>query len=766
MAVAPATQPLLKSQPDMSKINAFETGITVTVTKHQAARGTPGSLVFPTQTISKEELMALQVTLPLKHGVGYYAFTAADAGGSGEDSWMVRLGIDPTVPQQQEGYFMAGPGLPGGPAAPMVPSAPLDGDVKQIMPGWFFNEALGLLSTPWRETIPWRQGEALPKPPTGASHLSAIPPTATPWNWPPQQGGWGGYPVTGSSSEIDALKAELAESKRQAELAEVRAEQRRRDDERERREAERLAEDRRREEDRTRREEQRREEDRRREEARTKEMAELIAKLTTKSGPSEHEQRLEREMVEERRRREDSEREATRREEDRRREEQHRTEMREMTERFERGLKEAAANKVDPVMTVFKEVLISQQASAASAMQTMREASAATAAVAERNAITPQQVMEMVRTTRDGASESSKTVMETMRGLMKTQQEVMTSMIEIAGQGQQPWYAGALQEGLNKVGTIGTAMMERNAQVAAQQEQQQQRLQAQMAAARARAAAAAPIVTPAPPPAAPQLRPAGPARAVAPTPPPPSPTPGLAGRAQHTGGRPEGTTYDKKRDLFILADGREVANSVVQENGWGPVLAMSPHDEGAPKLPAGAAPTIVPAAAPPTHVNGSGKKPRGRRAAPPPAPAPLQPDEVIPPAPPPPANGQGYTLDELREMEPDQIRQVVSPMDDLFLFGALMPSIVDLRGRVAKGMPAQKAAEAVLGSRQYLSSFGGQIPPAFELLIAEHFEVLVERLLPDATEHYREAVAAKLEEAIEAERGGGDEEEEEEETAQ
>ena len=587
MAVAPATQPLLKSQPDMSKINAFETGITTTVTKHQAARGTPGALVFPTQTISKEELMSLQVTLPLKNGPGYYAFTVTDAGGAGEDAWMVKLGVDPTVPQQQEGYPMAGPVFPGQhPAAPAMPLAPLDADVKQISPGWFFNESLGFLTTPWRETVAWRIGEALPKPPASAGHLTAVPPTATPWNWPPQQGGWGGYPVTGSSSEIDALKAELAESKRQAELAEMRAEQRRRDDERERREAERLAEDRRREEDRTRREEQRREEDRRREETRTKEMAELIAKLTTKSGPSEHEQRLEREMVEERRRREDSEREATRREEDRRREEQHRTEMREMTERFERGLKEAAANKVDPVMTVFKEVLISQQASSAATLQTMREAASATAAVAERNAITPQQVMEMVRTTRDGASESSKTVMETMRGLMKTQQEVMTSMIEIAGQGQQPWYAGALQEGLNKVGTIGTAMMERNAQVAAQQEQQQ-RMQAQMAAARARAAAVAPIVTAAPPPAAPQLRPAGPARAVAPTPPPPSPTPGLAGRAQHTGGRPEGTTYDKKRDLFILADGREVANSVVQASGWTEVLAMSPHDEGAPKLPAG-----------------------------------------------------------------------------------------------------------------------------------------------------------------------------------
>ena len=245
------------------------------------------------------------------------------------------------------------------------------------------------------------------------------------------------------------------------------------------------------------------------------------------------------------------------------------------------------------------------------------------------------------------------------------------------------------------------------------------------------------------------------------TPPPPSPTPGLAGRAQHTGGRPEGTTYNQKKDLFILADGREVANAIVQEHGWGPVLAMSPHDEGAPKFPAGTAP--VAAAVPAPHVNGTGKKPRGRRAA---APV-VEVVEVIPPAadaPPPPANGQGYTLAELREMEPDQIRLVVNPMDDLFLFGPLLPAIVDLRGRVAKGMPAEKAAESVLGSRQYLQSFGGQLPPAFELLMAEHYEVLVERLLPGVEVEYQAAVAETIERIIDSE--GGDDEEEEAETQQ
>jgi hypothetical protein len=764
MAAGPVTQPLLKSQPDMSRINSFETGITTTVTKHQAARGTPGVLVFPTATISKEELLALQVTLPLKNGSGYYAFTVTDAGGSGEDAWMVKLGVDPTVPQQQEGYPMAGPPFPGQPVAP--PAAPLDSDVKQIMPGWFFNEALGFLTTPWRETVAWRNGEPLPKPPTPAGHLASVPANATPWNWQqPQPGGWGGYSVGGSSSsEIDALKAELAESNRRREMDELKAEQRRRDDEAARREQERIAEDRRREDQRLAREEQRRAEDQRREEARAKEMAELIAKLTAKpAGPSEHEQRLEREMLEEKRRREDGERENLRRDEDRRRDEQHRAELAAMNERVERTLREATANRNDPMMTVFKEVLISQQASAAATMQTMREASAATAAVAERNAITPHQVMEMVRTTRDGASESSKTVMETMRGLMKTQQEVMTSMIEIAGQGNQPWYAGAIQEGLNKVGMIGTAMAEQNAQK--QQLAEMQRVQAQQQAqARARAAAAAQVIVTPPPSAAPTpLRSVPTGGRIAATPAPPSVTPGLDGRAQHTGGRPEGTSFDKKRDVFILADGREVSNAIVSANGWGPVLAMSPHDEHAPKFPAGAAPAV--AAAP--HVNGSGKKPRGRRAVVVAAPAVevLEP-EVMPIAaepPAPPANGQGYTILELREMEADQIRLVVNPLPDAALFGPLLPAIADLRAKVDRGMLADKAAESILGSRQYLARFGdGQLPPAFELLMAEHYEVLVERLLPNATDEYRQLVAAMLEEQIDAESGDSGEEQEEE----
>lgn len=785
MAVGQTTQPLLKSQPDMSKINAFDTGCHVTVTKHQGARNTPGTAVVPTTTMSVQDLLGLQVKLPITYGPGFYLFNVVDAGGSGEDTWMVRLGTDSSVPVPQEGFQMAGPQFPGGPfPTPMPVPAPLDADVKQIMPGWFYNEALGFLTTPWRETVSWRNGEPLPKPPATAGHLTAVPATATPWNWAPQQGGWGGYPVAGgSSSEAEQLRAELAEQKRQTELAEMRAEQRRRDEERDRREQDRIAEDRRREEQRIareetrvaedrRREEQRREEERRREEQRAKEMAELVARLTAKpAGPSEHEQRMERALEEEKRRREENERETQRKEEERRRDEQHRTELREVSERFERGLKEAAtANKTDPVLTAFKEILTAQSMSSAQNIQTMKDAAAATAAVAERNAITPIQIFEMIRTARDGANESSKTVMDTMRGLMATQKDVFGQLIDMAGSGNQPWYAGAIQEGLNKVGMIGTAMAERNATMQAQQEE----------ITRLRAAGArrpvVPIVTPPPAAAGPQLRsvPAGPAAVVAPTPPPPSPTPGLAGRAQHTGGRPEGTAYDKKREVFILADGREVAEAVVQAMGWTDVLNMPPYEPGAPALPTGRtapaapaalaapAPTTAPAAAAP-HVNGSGKKSRSRRGAAAAAPpAPEVTTGLATPAPP--ANGVGYTIKELRAMEPDQIRLVVNGAADNDLFGLLMPSIADLRDHVAKGLPADKAAEAILSSRQYLAAFGGRIPPAFELLMAEHYEVLVERLLPASTEDYRRAVAETLAIAIEAESGspsteGEDEEE-------
>jgi len=769
MAAASPVQPLLKSQPDMSKINSFETGMHVTVTKHQGARNTPGVSVLATQTMSKEQLLALQTTLPAMHGPGFYHFTVVDAGGSGEDQWMVKLGADPTVP---EGVFPMAPpnGLPGLPhmtAAPL-PVAPLDTSVVQILPGWFYNEAMGFLTTPWRETVSWRQGDPLPRPPANvgatATHLAAVPPNATPWNWPGATTGWGGYPVTGGgSSEVEELKARLAEEQRRRELDELRAEQRRRDEERERREEARLAEERRRADERERREEERRAEERRRDEERArkeeesrKEMLLLFEKITAKpAGPSEYEQRMERELAEERRRREENEREAQRKEEQRLRDEQHRIELREVSERFERGLKEAAtANKTDPVLTAFKEILTAQSMSSAQNIQTMKDAAAATAAVAERNAITPLQVFEMIRTARDGANESSKTVMETMRGLMSTQKDVFTQMIDMAGSGNQPWYAGAIQEGLNKVGMIGTAMAERNAQ---QQALEQENARLRAAVTRRQAAT---IVTPPPPAGPPQLRsvPAGPAPVVAPTPPPPSPTPGLPGRAQHTGGRPEGTAYDKKREVFILADGREVAESVVQAKGWTDVLAMPPYEPGAPALPAGRA---APAAVAP-HVNGSGKKPRSRKAA---AAAPAAPEVPAgPAAPAPPANGEGYTIKELRAMEPEQIRVVVNPLSDEMLFGLLLPSIADLREHVAKGLPAEKAAEAILSSRQYLAAFGGRIPPAFELLMAEHYEVLVERLLPASPETYRHAVAEVLAVTIDAEEGGsGGEEGEDEE---
>src|SRR5262245_60335748 len=107
MAVANTTPPLLKSQPDMGKINAWP-GLIVGVTKHLGPRGTPGHSVVATQRMTKEDLLSLQVRLPLQHGSGYYLFQVTDEGGTGEDQWMVKLGSAPDS-SPTEGIPMAGP---------------------------------------------------------------------------------------------------------------------------------------------------------------------------------------------------------------------------------------------------------------------------------------------------------------------------------------------------------------------------------------------------------------------------------------------------------------------------------------------------------------------------------------------------------------------------------------------------------------------------------------------------------------------------------
>ena len=97
------------------RLNTF-TGYIVTVTKHLGPRNTVGTSVIASQTMQLSEILDLQVSLPMRSppagGPGFYMFNVTDAGGTGDDAWMVKLG--PDLPQ--EDYQM--PGFPSQPGSP------------------------------------------------------------------------------------------------------------------------------------------------------------------------------------------------------------------------------------------------------------------------------------------------------------------------------------------------------------------------------------------------------------------------------------------------------------------------------------------------------------------------------------------------------------------------------------------------------------------------------------------------------------------------
>lgn len=732
MAVSTAT-PLPPSQPDIAKLNTF-TGWTVTVTKHLAARNTVGTMVVPTQHMrSVNQVLDLMTSVPLVNGPGFYKFTVVDTGGQGENEWLVKLGPDlPEVP-------MAGPTGIVPPAAGPSASVPLDENVKQIAPGWFHNEALGLITTPWRETVPWQPGQPMPKPPAASNQqqMSSSPWPQSSWAGP---GGWGTAPGAWAPwgtipATDDGTKTQLEATQRQLEAAERRAEQDRRD--REQREREQAL----------------REEMRREREATEARFEKLFQAITAKpEGPSAAEQRMERELAEERRRREESDREAQRREEARLAEERRREEMRVSEERHREEMRlvrdevrSANANRVDPVMTLFGQILTTQTTNAAQTIQMIRDTAAASSAAAERSST---QILELARSQRDGSVEASRGMVDGMKNLMDTQREVFTNLLELRGSDGAPWYADVAREALGQMSQIGAAIASARAQQpqqpqyippAAQQQRQPQQRRPQTASAAA--ARTVPATQPIP-------------RVGAPPP----------GAQVHTGDRPAGTMHDAKTDEFILANGARIKADLVREKGWANALnevqqhvanraaADAAMAATAPE-PVQAAPANgtngvahAPAVAPAARRKKAPRKPSRRKTAPAAAAA----------------EQQGYTIEQIRDMPVDDVRQAAAQYTEEQFFGPILQLVQQKRQEVANGLSAEEYANTLLGARQYLTTLG-QRPVAVELLYAEQFEVLVERLLPQADEEYREEVVDVLQTTIDEESGRGSDEDEGEE---
>jgi hypothetical protein len=447
MAIS-TVQALPKSQPDVSKLNTF-TGYVVTVTKHLGARNTVGTSVVASKSMSKEQILGLMESLPSnpQYGPGFYHFNVTDAGGTGEDTWFVKLGQD--VPQQQQEFTMAGPnGVAPGNFPGNVQA--LGEGVIHLGHNFFYNEAMGTLTTPWRTIVSWKQGDPMPQPPT--SPTAASPFVPPPSQWGQQPGGqWGGYPVQDDSATVRELKAQIAEDRRTRELEKIREDSRRQTEETNARIAQNQAQ-----------------------------VTALIEKLVTAisakpSGESpellaikQQNETLQRQLENDRRDAAAREAAATTREE-----------MRSMKADTERLITTLTANKSDPMLTMVMTVMQQSNASAMEAVKAIQASTGNANTSAERQVqslveqlrstiISPMQMMEMMRSSRGDGAEMSKMVLETTKEMNSLQRNVFEQLLDASSQGGQPPWLQAVQAALEKVGPIGEALMQQRAQSAQQ----------------------------------------------------------------------------------------------------------------------------------------------------------------------------------------------------------------------------------------------------------------------------------------------------------
>ena len=686
---------LLKSQPAVEKINTFN-GCMVTVTRHMTQRSVNGQSVVPTQPMTIKAALELQSSLPLQYGPGYYHFSVVDQGGTGSDEWMIKLG-----PDQPEGFPMATPNLPGGPGQQQPP---LGEGVENLGNGFAYNEARGLLTTPWKRIVAWKPGEPFPEPPPSIPnqpHLSLVPPNATPWGQPQQQWGtgWSNIPV-GDSEELKAIKAQNEELKRERE----REEQRRREDERERRAEE-------------------------RENARAAEFKAILAALTAKPAVDPAVEELKRQNEEIKR----QAAETQRRLEESQREDRLRAEMTAQAQRFDVALRELSANKSDPMLTMLMQVMTQSNAAATESMRAIQAAQADANSANERNTqqlvaqlqstiVNPMQMMQIMTQAKGDGAEAGRMLVEGVKETMALQKSVYEQMLDVASSGGQPAWVSVVQGALDKVGAIGQAIAEKQqaqpeytpppAPLRRQVPVQQQRVMQQPPVAGTLPRTAAP--------------------------PPATVNPAL----NKTADRPEGTKYDAKTEEFVLADGRRVKQRDVEMHGWGRVL-NDPDMNGVGRQPA---PTVVApetaaaldaslngasehAMPPPTPISAGKRKPTSRR------------KKAAQPAP---AAPEGYSIEQLREMDEDEIRAATVQFDDEAFFGVLAQFVPNMRSANNGQPPAAEVAKYVKQAEEFVKRSGKPMPPAIELLYAEHIEVLVERIFPGADEAYIDEVGKAI----------------------
>ena len=389
---------------------------------------------------SVESILGLPAELARQHGTGMYHFRVVDESGTSPDTVEWWTRLGSGPDNQEVGM-------------PPIGATGSDQVIHNLGSGFTYNESLGLLTTRDGRVFQWTRGEPLPDL-TPVRMGGATSPAAFGYSPVPPDAGGGG---------IAALLQ--------------REEERRRDDE-----------------------SRRREEETRRMFAESQARFEaLVAKLTERpSGPSPETEALKAQIAALERQREDD----RRREEARAAEERHRVEMVALTSKMDQMFAASQQNKQDPMLMMFGQIITSmQQSVTASAGSGEKIAGIITDRLAG-SVMTPDRMMEMLRIAKDrGADQQAMNyAMEMYQRLFGMSQDVLRMQSEMM-QGNQPqWWESAIE----KIGTVGQAVVENRERAAAEQRnQQEQRARAvAMAQARQRAQQQPPVETP--PAAAPQ----------------------------------------------------------------------------------------------------------------------------------------------------------------------------------------------------------------------------------------------------------------------
>ena len=246
----------LPCEPDLAALSQMQAPIVMVhrITKGEKNRENTQLVINGLTGMSMADILKLQDLLPggqtyPNSGPGIYRFSVTDGESAAKAVWQTRLGGAVAENPPTSGLpALPAPGtaLPFGtmPTAaavhavqqqPMVAGVPFSATARPIGNGFYFDEALGLLTAPDGSIHAWRKGQPLPVLNTGAAPVAATPLSAFAGPGVP-------FFAPQPSAELEAVKQALAASQRALEEAQRRQDELQRQHAQEQREAAQRAE--------------------------------------------------------------------------------------------------------------------------------------------------------------------------------------------------------------------------------------------------------------------------------------------------------------------------------------------------------------------------------------------------------------------------------------------------------------------------------------------------------------------------------------------